>query len=211
MVKIFALLLILKQKTNNKDRGGTILRFGFDIDDTLIQLRQHAFHLYNKKLNKQIDLEQFHALKTLEIHEPFGLTSKEGAHLWSSLAEEIYFTECPPFPDAIEVLNRLVKEGHEIYYITARDKQYADRTKDWLIKNGFPVDEKKFYCGMKDEEKIKIIQDLQLDFYFDDKPAVLETLLELPLKVYAIDNSYNKHVNMPRLNSWLELEDILKK
>jgi uncharacterized protein len=186
------------------------LKFGFDIDDTLIQLRQHAFHLYNQKLNKQIDFEKFHGLKTLEIHEPFGLTAKEGGQLWNSLAEEIYFTECPPFPHAVEVLNSLVKAGHEIYYITARDKQYGDRTKEWLIKNGFPVDEEKFYCGMKDEEKIKIIQDLKLDYYFDDKPAVLETLLELPLKVFAIDNSYNKHVNTARLTSWSDLEKIIK-
>ncbi len=28
------------------------MKFGFDIDDTLINLREHAFHIYNKKLNK---------------------------------------------------------------------------------------------------------------------------------------------------------------
>lgn len=186
------------------------MKFGFDIDDTLIQLRQHAFHIYNQKLNKQIGLEQFDELKTLEIHEPFGLTSEEGGKLWNRLAEEIYFSECPPFPNAVEVLNSLVKSGHEIYYITARDKQYGERTKEWLLKSGFPVDEDKFYCGMKDEEKIQIIKDLQLDYYFDDKPAVLETLLELPLNVYAIDNSYNKHVDMPRLRNWSDLEEIIK-
>jgi uncharacterized protein len=186
------------------------LKFGFDIDDTLIQLRQHAFHIYNQKLNKQIDLAHFHGLKTLEIHEPFGLTAEEGGKLWNSLAEEIYFTECPPFPHAVEVLNRLVQDGHEVYYITARDKQYGERTKEWMIQNGFPVQDDKFYYGMKDDEKLQIIKELQLDFYFDDKPAVLETLLDLPLKVYAIDNSYNKHVDTLRLSSWSELEEILK-
>ncbi len=29
------------------------MRFGFDIDDTLINLREHAFQLYNKKLNQE--------------------------------------------------------------------------------------------------------------------------------------------------------------
>jgi uncharacterized protein len=187
------------------------LKFGFDIDDTLIQLRQHAFHIYNQKLNKQIGLEHFQGLKTLEIHEPFGLTAEEGGKLWNSLAEEIYFSECPPFPNAVEVLNSLANEGHEVYYITARDKQYGERTKEWMIKSGFPVEEDKFYYGMKDEEKIQIIKELRLDFYFDDKPAVLETLLELPLKVYAINNSYNQHVNMPRMSDWSDLVEILKR
>jgi uncharacterized protein len=187
------------------------LRLGFDIDDTLIQLRQHAFHIYNSKLNKQVSLDQFNELKTLEIHEPFGLNAEEGGKLWMSLAEEIYFSECPPFPHAVEVLNSLVEDGHEIYYITARNKEYGERTKEWMIKNGFPVDDDKFYYGMKDEEKIQIIKELDLDYYFDDKPAVLETLLKLPLKVIAIDNSYNKHMDIRRLSNWLELKDILKK
>ncbi len=57
------------------------MKFGFDIDDTLINLRQHAFNLYNKKLKKNIPLESFHALATVEIHEPFGLTAIEGKQL----------------------------------------------------------------------------------------------------------------------------------
>ena len=39
------------------------MKFGFDIDDTLIDLRQHAFHIYNKKLNKNIPIEVYHELK----------------------------------------------------------------------------------------------------------------------------------------------------
>ena len=42
--------------------------------------------------------------------------------------------------------------------------------------HGFPVRDEHFYCGMKDEEKIETILQLKLDYYFDDKPAVLETL-----------------------------------
>ena len=39
------------------------MKFGFDIDDTLINLREHAFTIYNKKLNKNVPIEDFHALK----------------------------------------------------------------------------------------------------------------------------------------------------
>lgn len=105
------------------------MKFGFDIDDTLINLRQHAFELYNHKLKKNIPLKDFHALKTVEIHEPFGLNATEGKQLWNSLREEIYFTNCPPFPDAIEALNELVSNGHEVYYITARKNNLPKRRK----------------------------------------------------------------------------------
>lgn len=53
------------------------MRFGFDIDDTLINLREHAFHIYNKKLSQKLDSSVFQSIKRVEIHEPFGLTDEE--------------------------------------------------------------------------------------------------------------------------------------
>jgi uncharacterized protein len=186
------------------------MKFGFDIDDTLINLREHAFQLYNKKLNQNVQPDVFKALKTLEIHEAFGLTAEEGSRLWNSLLEEIYYSSCPPFPHAVETLQELEKQGHEVYYITARAKEHGERTKKWLIGNGFPVHEDRFYCGMNDSEKVNIIKELQLDYFFDDKPAVLETLSDLSIKVYAKDNSYNRHLNIPRITCWSELKEIIK-
>ncbi|WP_028402805.1 5' nucleotidase, NT5C type [Ectobacillus panaciterrae] len=186
------------------------MKFGFDIDDTLINLREHAFHLYNQKLNQNVGIDVFHALKTVEIHEIFGLSAEEGKQMWNSLLEEIYYTSCPPFPHAVETLQELEKKGHEVYYVTARPKEHGERTKQWLIKNGFPVHENHFFYGMNDEDKVHIIQELQLDYFFDDKPTVLETLIDKPLKVYAKRTSYNQHLTIPSITNWSELWDIIK-
>ncbi len=186
------------------------MKLGFDIDDTLINLRKHAFHLYNKKLGKQVSIDIFNSLPRLEIHEPFGLSDEEGNQLWNQLIEEIYFTECPAFPDAIDTLQQLDNDGHEIYYITSRPKQYGERTKAWMKERGFPVEDARFFYGMQDEEKIKIIQQLQLDYYFDDKPVVLETLLNESVHVYIKDQSYNRHLTLPRIEHWTELKEIME-
>ncbi len=186
------------------------MRFGFDIDDTLIDLRGYAFQLYNKKLNQNVGLEVFQAMKTLQIHEAFGLDAKAGGELWSSLMDEIYYSDCAAFDGALDMLQELDREGHDIFYITARKPEHCERTRKWLKDHGFPVRDEHFYCGMKDEEKIETILHLQLDYYFDDKPAVLETLLGVPTKVYAYDNSYNQEVKIPRLKHWEELKDLIK-
>ncbi|SDO81068.1 hypothetical protein SAMN04487897_12328 [Paenibacillus sp. yr247] len=186
------------------------MKFGFDIDDTLINLREHAFHIYNSKLKQNIGLDVFHDLTTMEIHEAFGLTKEEGGQLWLSLRDEIYYTQCPPFPYAVDMLQELVRQGHEVFYITARAVEHTERTKNWLIANGFPVVEGHFFCGMSDSEKVHIIEKLNLDYYFDDKPTVLDTLSHLPLKVYVKDRTYNQHMNLPRIIAWDELQDILK-
>ncbi|HWK23845.1 MAG TPA: HAD family acid phosphatase [Ureibacillus sp.] len=180
------------------------MRFGFDIDDTLINLREHAFNIYNKKLNRNVGIEVFRALKTVEIHEAFGLDKTAGSQMWNSLLEDIYFTDCPAFDNAVDLLNRLENEGHEIFYITSRPKEYCSRTRQWVKEKGFPVIDNQFFCGMQDQEKIDIIKQLNLDYYFDDKPAVLETLKDVPTKVYVKDQSYNQHVNIPRVKEWMD-------
>lgn len=185
------------------------MKFGFDIDDTLIDLRAHAFSLYNKKLGKNITIEAFHALNRVEIHEPFGLTDAEGSAMWNSSLDEIYFTDCPIFEAALETLQTLHLQGHEIYYITSRPKQHCQQTQQWMKAQGFPVEEGHFYCGMQDVEKVAIIKELDLDVYVDDKPAVLETLQGIKTKVILKNQSYNQLVALPRLNHWHEFLRII--
>ncbi|PAD37744.1 HAD family acid phosphatase [Terribacillus sp. 7520-G] len=187
------------------------MKFGFDIDDTLINLREHAFHIYNRKLNQKIPIEAFHELERVEIHEPFGLTDEQGSQMWNATLEEIYYTACPPFPDAVELLQELEQGGHEIYYITSRPKEHRERTMDWLRDTGFPVKENQFFCGMKDQEKVHIIKELGLDYYFDDKPDVLHTLLEeSATKVFVKDQSYNRLVTLPRIVDLSEIKKIIR-
>lgn len=187
------------------------MKLGFDVDDTLINLREHAFHLYKQRLKKNIPIEVFHNIKTVAIHKPFGLSDMEGRKMWMDLREDIYFTDCPPFPYAIEVLQGLVKAGHEIYYVTSRDGEHCRQTKEWLQKAGFPVHQDRFFCGMKDGEKAEIIKGLGIDYYFDDKPAVLETFNNTSVKVYVKNQPYNQHLDLPRINCWSELKNILLK
>ena len=63
---------------------------------------------------------------------------------------------------------------------------------------------------MQDHEKVEIIKKLNLDYYFDDKPEVLDTLLNQKLTAIIRDQSYNQHSNLPRIKNWTDLAEILK-
>lgn len=185
------------------------MKFGFDIDDTLIDLRAHAFRLYNKILGKDLAMEAFYALQRVEIHEPFGLSDAEGSAMWNRLLADIYFTDCPIFEGALDTLLALQQEGHEIYYITSRPKQYCEKTREWMVAQGFPVAEGHFFCGMQDHEKVATIEALALDVYVDDKPAVLETLQAVETTVILKNQSYNQHVTLPRLYHWQDFRSLV--
>ncbi len=185
------------------------MRFGFDIDDTLIDLRRHAFHLYNAYFQTTLTEEVFENIQRVEIHEPFGLTDAEGYEMWKSQLEKIYFTNCPIFEGAKEMLQQLVREGHEVFYITARPKEYCEASREWMEKQGFPVAEGHFFCGMADDEKIATIQSLQLDAYVDDKPTVLRTLSNVATKAIIRDQPYNQTETWTRLTDWKQFKEMI--
>lgn len=185
------------------------MKFGFDIDDTLIDLRRHAFRIYNKKLNMAVSEDVFEEIPTVEIHEAFGLTAEQGSRMWKDTMPEIYFTDCPSYADAKEVLNGLAEAGHDIYYITSRPKGYCIQTREWVKAQGFPVVDERFYCGMADHEKNEIIKRLQLDVYVDDKPAVLNTLAGTKTKAIVKNQSYNQQVDNVRLTNWHEFHALI--
>lgn len=184
------------------------MKFGFDIDDTLINLRGYAFTLYNEKLGQSLGMDVFDTIPTVEIHAPFGLTNEEGSAMWKRAMEDIYFTNCPHYDGARETVQALVDEGHEVYYITSRPKEYCARTREWMVAQGFPVAEGHFFCGMQDDEKIATIKALALDYYVDDKPAVLDTLASVATKVIVKDQSYNREVSYPRLLDWKDFSTL---
>lgn len=186
------------------------MKLGFDIDDTLINLREYAFHYYQEQLGQTVDMDVFNNLDRVEIHEAFGMSDEQGKEMWNSSLDVIYHTDCPVYPGAVELLQKLDAEGHEIYYITSRPGAHAERTKQWMIRQGFPVRENRFHCGMKDSQKAEIIEELQLDYYVDDKPAVLETLTTGKTKLILKDQSYNRYLLLPRLRSWEDFEDMIK-
>lgn len=186
------------------------MKIGFDIDDTLINLREYAFHIYNGKLKKNVPIDVFHQLERVEIHEAFELTEEQGAEMWNSSLEEIYFNACPPFPNAVETVQELERRGHEIFYITSRPKNHGKRTMEWMKTQGFPIEEERFFYGMKDHEKIQFIEKIELDYYFDDKPEVLNTLGDKGKTTVVVkDQSYNRNLNFPRILEWTDIENFI--
>lgn len=44
---------------------------------------------------------------------------------------------CPPYPDALEMINKWFKEGHVITFFTSRTEEHREITENWLRKHDF--------------------------------------------------------------------------
>jgi uncharacterized HAD superfamily protein len=186
------------------------LKIGFDIDDTLNDVRYTGTRIFNEHLQAGVTLEMVDSSPSVHIYDAFNLSPEEGYQLWQTLQNRIH-EETLPLEAAVEALKRLKQNGHEIYYITAREDTPLIRegTINWLQRHGFPFQEDHLFIGMRDEEKAEIAQRVALDLFFDDKPHMLDAFQKTNIKVCIKDTCYNKHAPYRRVSSWSELEKLL--
>lgn len=183
------------------------LKLGVDIDGTIKDTHRAAVEVYNEEFQKTVCVDE---VPEFHMDRAFGLTPEEGRKTWRKLEEKIY-TLGIPLPNASEVLNQLQRDGHEIYYITARPgkKNIKEVTKNWLKKHGFP------YHGdhllMNSVNKAKVAKKIGIDLFFEDAPNHLDCLYKAGVPTVIVDAVYNRDYPhpLPRITDWKEVYEMV--
>lgn len=132
-----------------------------------------------------------------------------------------YCKKCKPRKYARATINKLKKDGHKVYQITAR--KFTTRNnplgaysryiyRNWLKKYKFDFDGI-FYCSDSrgGADKLKGIKHFSADIMIDDRPDIAIYLAEKGIKVLLFDTRYNKnisHKNITRVSDW---KDVYRK
>jgi len=178
------------------------MNIAFDIDDTLFNNHLIFDVMHRHKLDPLKVLRNFH-IKNLEI-------SKD-------IKNEIYqefkskrMYKLKPNDNAQFVIEKLLEHGHNIYLITARDKEMKDQTYE-MVKKYFPGIKKEnlFYCP---KGKLGKLKDLKIDFFVEDNiEAVINLTKELDITYFVLQNDNTPH-NWDIVNSketWLNKNIII--
>lgn len=178
------------------------MKLGVDIDGTIKQTQHAAVEVFNRVLGRNVRVED---VKEFYLDKAYGLTGREGARLWRKLEHEIYQLG-KPFPHAAEILRQLVKEGHEVVFITARPgmQHITEVTQQWLTEHGFPYDGHNLFMGAQDKGKVAKREKVEL--FFEDAPAHLDRLVAMGIPTIIMDAPYNRDYpkDLPRMRDWME-------
>lgn len=164
------------------------MNIGFDLDGVLYPWHEAVtqyLEIYKKNLNV--------SYKDL-WSDPYKYLSEEE---WDYLASipTVYETHVPQ-QKALDLLNKLDKEGHSIFYITHRWSSDVMRvTERYLSKYNFP--QRNNLISTKD--KGQAVRSHEIDLFVEDKPETLEELSGL-CKVIGISHLWNE-VKRPYLES----------
>lgn len=193
------------------------MKLGFDIDDTLTDTYELAFNFAEEftinELKKEITYVDREKIKTKYTKNFHNWSEEEDKIFWDKYYEDIVNNvKIKPF--AKEVIDKLIAEGNEIYFITARhisnkfDIQEA--TKKWLERNGIKYD--KIYLNILD--KGEIAKENKIDLFIDDDIKNCLEVAGTGIKTCIMDsvvNSTFKDECIERVYSWPHLYQIIDK
>jgi len=144
------------------------MRLGIDLDGVVANFTKGWIDFYNRDFGTDLKIEQAIAWDGLTAITHF--EDMRAFWKWTSdLDGRSLFWHLEPFPGAVEALQALDANGHEIVIVTMKPRFAVDDTHEWIDAQEIPASE------------IHILEDkwrVDCDVYLDDGPHILPGLLQ---------------------------------
>lgn len=173
----------------------------FDADDTVENLCDCWIAMLNERYGTSVTLED---VRDWDIALAFPTLTKE--QVFGVLRDDELWRRITPIPGAVEVLQKLHDEGHQLYMVTASDYRTC-KTKVERLLELFPF---------LDWEHIIITSNKQMirgDILIDDGP---HNLVDGEYIKILFDRPHNRNYDdtgkgMLRLHTWEEIDTVIHK
>jgi len=176
-----------------------------DIDGTITE-PYYWLELANKYFGKNIKPSD---VTKYEIHEVLNIPREDYLKFYELYREHMHI-ESDLREDAKQILS-ILKQLHNISYVTARDVALREITVEWFTKHGLPQAEL-YLLGT--HYKVDQAKELKCHIFIEDR---YENAIQLALagfKVLLIDCTYNQRILIPgitRVFSWKDIYEVIEK
>jgi 5'(3')-deoxyribonucleotidase len=143
------------------------MRLGIDLDGVVANFTRGWMDFYNREFGT--DLAEADSTRWNDVVELTHFENIGEFWRWSSdLDGRSLFWHLEPFDGAVEALETLSNDGHQIVIITTKPRFAVEDTHEWIAKHGIPADE------------VHILEDkwlVECEVYLDDGPHILPRLV----------------------------------
>lgn len=181
------------------------LNICIDIDGTITDA-YYWLDITNKYFNKNITEEQ---VTDYYIHKVMGIERIEYERFYEKNKFEMHIN--PKIRDDVKSVLKRLSLLHNIYFITAREKDLTMITHLYLRKNGLPYDGL-FILGS--HYKVDKAREVGCNLFIEDNYDNAIQLSDAGFKVLLIDTNYNRKIlndNIIRVYNWKEIFSIINK
>lgn len=188
------------------------LKIGIDIDNVISDSYTAYLARFNQEFQVNIQYEELIDFYYLEKRSGIEL-SRVNLFLDTVLRDDKFQLSHKPYVDATSVIQKWLRQGFSIHYITVRPTFTKKTTFDWLQKHGFMgkgttldlYDPQIHKTGA--EFKSYLAKKLKLDVFIEDH---LEIVKALTIPVLLLDRPWNRTntlaENVKRVKNWQEID-----
>lgn len=184
------------------------MRIGIDVDDTLT----NSYDLIVDLVSKIYDVDGNYLKSVGATYDDFINDNNKFPEYEKKVSVNFpnLLSEVPLKENASSIINKLHNDGHEIFFITARNRnEYGDPylfTCNYLKKNDVFFDE----VLVEAFDKGQICLDKQIDLFIDDSIRNCTSTSSIGIDTYLFDTTYNRKNNtIKRVSSWQEVYDLI--
>ncbi len=179
------------------------MNLGFDIDGVIANFTQPLLDVIKENYGLSLKKADIY---TFNLNIVLGVTKNEG----TNLVHQTLKKDLPLIPGAKETLEKLSREGHNIYLLTGRYEFLRDITQSWLKEKAVPYTQLHMLnIGEKYRADIQ-----QMDLIVEDS---LEDALEWSQKVKNVllyDQPWNRTLNVKNLTrrvyNWNDIYRVIQ-
>lgn len=187
------------------------MRIGIDIDDTIANTEEYIFSVAKDYIESVLKRKFEYYPEEKSYHKMYNCSRKDIYSFMRHFSKKQLLSNVTPFSNAKKIINMLKEEGHEIYFITSRNRTLAwdifNLTENWLKKYNFNYD--KLIVGIR--KKGKTCKKNKIDLFIDDNPnqCLDVSMYNIPVLMYdAINNKNNNEFK--RVYDWNEIYKIVE-
>lgn len=180
------------------------MNIGLDFDGVITNVGKLKSVVAKKLFNKELperDFDMDYAISnSILTNEEYEMIKKFSYFEKDALA----FTQ--PVDGSIEVINKLLKEGHRLKVVTAREGGALENAKNWLLSKDLSIPIVGVGFGNNKKKEVS-----GLDVFVDDLLIQLYYLADIVPHRFLFSWGYNEKYDEKeyaiRVNSWSELYD----
>ncbi|HUS88591.1 MAG TPA: hypothetical protein VMW91_04335 [Desulfosporosinus sp.] len=177
------------------------MRIGVDIDGVISDSYPFWLTELNLHFGKNITV-----IDDYEMHLVFDVSRDAMNDYFVCNAERLLMTP-EPISGAKEGIETLLREGHEVIYITARTLEERDVTVRWLTTCGIPHEhEHVLFAGVS--SKLELVKQWEIEAFIEDYQVNAKLIAESGVPVFLLNASYNQEelpTGITRCHSWDEI------
>ena len=204
------------------------MKLGIDLDDVIAVCAVPYLRKFAQEFGVELPDEReigWHLLASL--NERVSPADRDRFRI--KLYDGTFFSTLEIYKDCPAVLERLVQQGHEIYFITARAERRRMITETWLREKRILDYAKSVHLkpmgdfrpeyprGRYDpagsaDYKVRLAKELDLDAFCEDDVVISQTLAKAGVRVFLFDQPWNREVKgdrITRVAGWTDLAQHL--